>query len=111
MRILYIPVTKKITQKDFINSVKCFLYDIYIILKNFFFNRKASKGTSGYIESAIHSNVYTFELPYNYCIIFSKILNLLFDVIFINWKFTNSHDRKEVEFKLVNLSKNLKLKK
>ena len=75
------------------------------------FNRKASKGTSGYIESAIHSNAYTFELPYNYCIIFSKILNLLFDGIFINWKFTNSHDRKEVEFKLVNLSKKFKIKK
>ncbi len=111
MKILYIPVTKKIIQKDLINSVKCFLYDIYIISKNFFFYRKASKDTSGYIESAIHSNAYTLELPYNYCIIFSKILNLFFDGIFVNWKFTNSHDTKEVEFKLVNLSKKFKIKK
>ena len=111
MRILYIPVTKKITEKNFTNSIKCFLYDVYIIFKNFFFNRKASNGTSGYIEAAIHTNAYTFELPYNYCIIFSKILNLLFDGIFVNWKFTNSHDREEVESKLIKLSKKFKIKK
>ena len=111
MRILYIPVAKKITQKDFLNSIKCFLYDIYIILKNFFFFKKASKDTSGYIESAIHSNAYTFELPYNYCIIFSKILNFFFDGIFVNWKFTNSHDREEREYKLIILSKKFRIKK
>ena len=29
-------------------------------------------------------NSFVLELPYNYCIIFSKILNLLFDAVFIN---------------------------
>ena len=111
MKIVYIPVTKKITQKNFLNYVKCFLYDIYIVIKNFFFYRKASKDTSGYIESAIHSNAYTLELPYNYCIIFSKILNFLFDGIFVNWKFTNTHEIKEVEYKLLVLSKKFKIKK
>ena len=35
MRILYIPQTAKITEKNLINHIKCFLYDIYIILRNF----------------------------------------------------------------------------
>ena len=112
MRIIYVPVTKKITEKNLINYVKCFLYDIYIILKNFSFNKKATKNTSGYIDSAIHSNVTALELPYNYCIIFSKILNLLFDGIFVNWKFTNYRkDKNDFEYKLINLSKKFKIKK
>ena len=112
MKILYIPVTKKIKEKNFMNYFKCFLYDIYVIFKNFSFNRKATNSTSGYIDSAIHSNAYTFELPYNYCIFFSKILNLLFDGIFVNWKFTN--DRSDVnilELKLIKLSKKFNIKK
>ncbi len=112
MRILYIPVTKKIDKKNFINYVKCFLYDVYIILKNFSFNRKATNSTSGYIDAAIHSNAYVLELPYNYCLIFSKILNFLFDGVFINWKFTNYRkDKEEVEFKLYRLSKKFNIKK
>ena len=47
MKIIYIPVTKKITEKSLINYLKCFLYDIYIILKNFSFNKSASNNTSG----------------------------------------------------------------
>tara|TARA_Y100000591_G_scaffold328923_1_gene356445 strand:- start:362 stop:1369 length:1008 start_codon:yes stop_codon:yes gene_type:complete len=112
MKILYIPVTKKINEKNFINYMKCFLYDIYIILKNFSFNRKATNSTSGYIDAAIHSNAYVLELPYNYCLIFSKILNLFFDGIFINWKFTNYRkDKEEVELKLYKLSKKFSIKK
>ena len=112
MRILYIPVTKKINEKNLINFVKCFLYDIYIILKNFSINRKATNSTSGYIDAAIHSNAYVLELPYNYCLIFSKILNFLFDGIFINWKFTNYRkDKEQVESKLYKLSKKFNIKK
>ena len=95
MRIIYIPVTKKINEKNFINYIKCLIYDVYIVLKNFSFKKKITKNTSGYIDAAIHSNAFVLELPYNYCIIFSKILNLLFDAVFINWKFTNYRSDKE----------------
>ncbi len=112
MKILYIPVTKKITEKNLKNYFKCFLYDIYIIIKNLSLKRKATNSTSGYIDAAIHSNAYVLELPYNYCIIFSKILNVLFDGIFINWKFTNYRkDTSEVEIKLLKLSKKFTIKK
>ena len=112
MRILYIPGTIKITEKNFKNYLKCFLYDIYIILKNFSFNRKITKSTSGYIDAAIHSNAYVLELPYNYCLIFSKILNLFFDGIFVNWKFTNYRkDQKDLETKLLKLSRIFSIKK
>ena len=112
MKILYIPVTKKITEKNFKNYLKCFLYDIYIVLKNFSFNRKITKSTSGYIDAAIHSNAFVLELPYNYCLIFSKILNLFFDGIFVNWKFTNYRsDKEDKEKKLLKLSKIFNIKK
>ena len=112
MRVIYIPATKKITKKNLNNFLKCFLYDIYVILKNFSINRKITKNTTGYIDAALHSNAYVLELPYNYCIIFSKIINLLFDGIFINWKFTNYRgDLKDIEKKLIKLSKKYKIKK
>ena len=112
MKILYIPVTKKIKEKNFKNYLKCFLFDIKIILKNFSFNKRATNNTSGFIDSAIHSNTFTFELPYSYCILFSKILNSLFDGIFINWKFTNYRsDANDIETKLIKLSKKFKIKK
>ena len=112
MKILYIPATKKITEKNFKNYFKCFLYDIYIVLKNFSFNRNITKSTSGYIDAAIHSNAYVLELPYNYCLIFSKILNLFFDGIFVNWKFTNYRkDKKDLEKKLLKLSRLFNIKK
>ena len=112
MKILYIPVTKKIKEKNFKNYFVCFLYDIKVVLKNFSLTKKATKNTSGYIDSAIHSNSFTFELPYNYCIFFSKILDLLFDGIFINWKFTNyRNDLSDIESKLIKLSKKFKIKK
>ena len=112
MKILYIPVTKKITEENLKNYIKCFLYDIYIVVKNLSFKRKATKSTSGYIDAAIHSNAYVLELPYNYCIIFSKILNLIFDGIFVNWKFTNLRsDKNNLELKLIKLSKKFNIKK
>tara|TARA_B100000035_G_scaffold206519_1_gene176597 strand:- start:2763 stop:3770 length:1008 start_codon:yes stop_codon:yes gene_type:complete len=112
MKILYIPVTKKIEEKNFKNYLKCIFYDIYIILKNFYPNKKITNNTSGYIDAAIHSNSYVIELPYNYCIIFSKILNFFFDGIFVNWKFTNYRkDRENIEKKLLKLSELFKIKK
>ncbi len=112
MRIIYIPVTKKIVNKNFKNFFKCFIYDIYIIFKNLYLNKKTSSNTSGYIEAAIQSNVYVLELPYNYCIFFSKFLNYFFDGIFINWKFTNyREDKEEIESKLLKLSKKFNIKK
>ena len=112
MKILYIPVTKKIKERNFKNYLKCFLYDIYIVIKNFSLNRKITKNTSGYIDAALYSNAYVLELPYNYCLIFSKILNLFFDGIFINWKFTNYRkDKQDLEKKLLKLSKIFKIKK
>jgi glycosyltransferase involved in cell wall biosynthesis len=112
MKILYIPVTKKIKEESFKNYIICFLYDIYIVLKNFSFKKKISKSTSGYIDAAIHSNAFVLELPYNYCIFFSKILNLFFDGIFINWKFTNyRNDKVGLEKKLLKLSKKFNIKK
>ena len=112
MKILYIPETKKIKEKNFKNYVMCLFYNIYVVLKNFSFNKKISKNTSGYIDAAIYSNAYVLELPYNYCIFFSKILNLFFDSIFINWKFTNyRNDKEDLEKKLLKLSKIFKIKK
>ena len=112
MKILYIPVTKKIKEKSFKNYIICSLYDIYIVLRNFSFKKKISKNTSGYIDAAIHSNAFVLELPYNYCIFFSKILNLFFDGIFVNWKFTNYRKDKEgLEKKLLKLSKKFNIKK
>ena len=112
MKILYIPVTKKIKEKSFKNYIICSLYDIYIVLKNFSFKKKISKSTSGYIDAAIHSNAFVLELPYNYCIFFSKILNLFFDGIFVNWKFTNYRkDKEDLEKKLIKLSRIFNIKK
>jgi hypothetical protein len=111
MKILYIPPVIKIKERGFKNKLKCFLYDNYIVLKNFFYFKKSTKNTSGYIDSALHSNAYTFELPYNYCLFFSKILNIIFDGIFINWKFTNLRNDPNLELKLIKLSQNFKIKK
>jgi hypothetical protein len=82
------------------------------VLKNFSFKKKIIKSTSGYIGAAIHSNAFVLELPYNYCIFFSKILNLIFDGIFVNWKFTNyRNDKKDLEKKLIRLSSIFNIKK
>ena len=78
MKILYIPVTKKIKEKNLKNYLICLFYDIYVVVKNFFFNKKISKNTSGYIEAAIYSNAYVLELPYNYCIFFFKNFKFIF---------------------------------
>ena len=112
MRILYIPVTKKIKEKNFRNYVMCLFYNIYVVVKNFSLNKKISKNTSGYIDAAIYSNAYVLELPYNYCVFFSKVLNLFFDGIFVNWKFTNYRsDKEDLEKKLLKLSKIFNIKK
>ena len=82
------------------------------MLRHFSLKKEISKNTSGYIYAAIHSNAFVLELPYNYCIFFSKILNLFFDSIFINWKFTNyRNDKEDLEKKLLKLSKIFNIKK
>ena len=113
MKTLYIPETKKIKEKNFKNYVMCLFYNIYVVLKNFSFNKKKiSKNTSGYIDAAIYSNAYVLELPYNYCLFFSKVLNLFFDGIFVNWKFTNyRNDKEDLEKKLLKLSRIFNIKK
>ena len=111
MKILYIPVTKKIKEKNFKNYFKCFLFDILIVLKNFSLNRQSTKSTAGYIDAAVHSNAFVIELPYNYCIFFSKILNLSVDGMFITWKFSNYlNDHEDLEKKLKKLLKKLNRK-
>jgi hypothetical protein len=70
-----------------------------------------TKNTHGYIDSAIHSNAFVFELPYNYCLIFSKVLNLIFDALFVNWKFTNDRNDRNINLKLIEISKKFKIKK
>ena len=84
MRILYIPVTKKIKEKNFRNYVMCLFYNIYVVVKNFSLNKKIGKNTSGYIDAAIYSNAYVLELPYNYCVFFSKVLNCLIFFTFLH---------------------------
>lgn len=111
MKILYIPVSKKIKENNFKNHLRCFLFDIYVILKNFAFNKKLTKNTSGYIEAAIYSNAKIFEVPYSFSIFFSKIFNLIFDGIFINWKFTNNRNDKNINQKLIKLSNKYQVKK
>ncbi len=111
MKIIYIPVTKKIKEKNLKNYIKCFLYDIYVVLRNFSLNKKVTKNTSGYIESAIYSNAQIFEAPYSFCIFFSRILNLIFDGIFINWKFTNYREDENIDLKLIKLSEKFNIKK
>jgi hypothetical protein len=111
MKILYVPVTKKVKEKNFKNYLKYFLYDVQIILKNFLLNKKITKNTHGYIESAIYSNAKVFELPYIYCIVFSKILNLIFDGVLIHWKFTMDRNDKNINLKLIELSKKFSIKK
>lgn len=112
MKIIYIPVTKKISDNNLKNLFKCFSFNILTILKNFLKNKKVTKNTQGYIDSALHSNANVFELPYNYCIFFSWILNLFFDGVFVNFKFTNNRkDLGNINFKLMKLSKKFNIKK
>lgn len=111
MKILYIPVAKKIEEKNLKNYFKCFVYNIKTILKNFKIKKKSTTSTQGYIEAAIHSNTFVFELPFNYCIFFSRILNLFFDGVFINWKFTNDRHDENLNLKLIKLSQNFTIKK
>ena len=111
MKILYIPVAKKIEENNLKNYFKCFMYNIKTILKNFKIKKRTTNSTQGYIEAAIYSNTFVFELPFNYCIFFSKILNLFFDGVFINWKFTNDRHDENLNLKLIKLSQNFTIKK
>ena len=116
LKLLYIPPAPfKIRKKKLIILILSILYDHYIIFKNFknLFVKKKSKlnSTSGYIEDSIYSNAYIFTLPYNYCIFFSKILNIFFDGIFVNWKYDKFRNPENTKLGFINLSKKFSIKK
>ena len=113
IKIIYIPpAVIKIRKKNIKNLLKSFLYEIYILLKNFYLLRNSRvNNTSGYVEDAIYSNAYVFELPFNYAIFFSKILNYFFDGIFVNWKFDKYRNPENTELGLIKLSEKYKIKK
>lgn len=104
MKIIYIPPALKIKNENIFNFLKCVIYDLKIILRNFFFNRKITKNTSGYFEASIHAKFFVLEIPYKYAIFFSKILNYFFEAIIINWKFTNLRNDKYFNQKLFKIS-------
>jgi glycosyltransferase involved in cell wall biosynthesis len=89
----------------------CVIHDLKIILKNFFKKKTLNKSTSGFVEQSLEKNFKVIELPYFITIFFSNILNTFFDGVFINWKFTNLRDDKNLERKLLKLCKKIKNKK
>ena len=80
-------------------------HDLKIILKNFFKKKTLNKSTSGFVEQSLKANFKVIELPYFITIFFSNILNIFFDGVFINWKFTNLRNDKNLEKKLLKLCK------
>ena len=116
LKFLYIPPAPfKVREKKIIILIISILYDHYIIfknLKNLFFKKKSKiNSTSGYIEDSIYSNAYIFTLPYNYCIFFSKILNIFFDGIFVNLKYDKYRNPENTKLGLIKLSKKFNIKK
>lgn len=89
----------------------CVTHDLKIILKNFFKKKTLNKSTSGFVEQSLEKNFKVIELPYFITIFFSNILNTFFDGVFINWKFTNLRNDKNLEKKLLKLCKEFKNKK
>ena len=89
----------------------CATHDLKIILKNFFKKKTLNKSTSGFVEQSLEKNFKVIELPYFITIFFSNILNTFFDGVFINWKFTNLRNDKNLEKKLLKLCKEFKNKK
>ncbi len=110
-RIIYIPPSYKINSKSIVNTLLCILFDFKTILKNFFKKKNINKSTSGFVEQSLETNFKVVELPYFFLVFFGKILNFFYDGIFINWKFTNLRDDKNLEKKLLNLCKKFKKKK
>jgi len=110
-KIIYIPAVTKIKNKKLKDYLKCFFYNFVIIFRNFNLNKKTRPDTSGYIDTALHTNANILELPYSLTIFLSKFLNFFFDGIFINFKFTNSRNKFETYSKLLKLSNKFKIKK
>jgi len=113
LKLIYIPPALfKIRKKNFKKLFLSIIYDFYIIFKNFFFIRYSkTNSTSGYIEDALYSNAYVFTLPYNFCLFFSKILNIFFDGLFISIKFDKFRNPENTFIVLSKLSKKFKIKK
>ncbi len=78
MKIIYIPPALKIKNENIFNFLKCVIYDLKIILRNFILNRKITKNTSGYFEASIHAKFFVLEIPYKYAIFFFKNIKLFF---------------------------------
>ena len=111
LKIIYVPAVIKNKNYKFEDYLRCFFYNFIIIFRNFSLNKKTRHDTSGYIDTAIHTNAYILELPYSLTLFLSRFLNFYFDAIFINWKFTNSRDKFETRLKLLNLSNKFNIKK
>ena len=110
-KIIYIPVSYKIKKKNFINLLICIYYDFKNIIKGFFKINDLNKSTSGFVEQSLKLNFKIIKLPYSFSLIFSNLINHFFDAIFINWKFTNFRDDKNLESKLIHLCNKFKIKK
>ena len=104
-KIIYIPPSYKINEKKFLNILICIFYELKTILKNFFKSKNSNNNTSGFIEQSLHINFKVYEFPYFFTNIFIRILDVFFDGMFINWKFTNFRNDKNLEKKILNLSK------
>ena len=110
-KIIYIPVSYKIEKKNFINLLICIYYDFKTLIKKFFKINDLNKSTSGFVEQSLKLNFKIIELPYSFSLIFSRFINYFFDAIFINWKFTNFRNDKNLESKLIHLCNHFKIKK
>jgi len=110
-KIIYIPPSYKINEKKFLNILICIFYEFKTILKNFYKSKNSNNNTSGFIEQSLHTNFKVYEFPYFFTNIFIRILDIFFDGMFINWKFTNFRNDKNLEKKILNLCKKFKNKK
>ncbi len=110
-KIVYIPVSYKIEKKNFINLLICVYYDFKSLIKGFFKNNDLNRSTSGFVEQSLKLNFKIVELPYSFSLIFYHLINYFFDAIFINWKFTNFRNDKNLESKLIHLCNKFKIKK
>ena len=104
-RIIYIPPSYKINKKNIFNILLCALFDLKTIFKNFFKKKDTNKSTSGFVEQSLESNFKVIELPYFFLIFFGKLFDFFYDGIFVNWKFTNLRNDKNLEKKLLKLCK------
>ena len=110
-KIIYIPPSYKINKKNILDILFCILFDLKTIFKNFKKRKNINKSTGGFVEQSLKANFKLVELPYFFLVFFGRILVFFYDGIFINWKFTNLRDDKNLEKKLLSLCEKFKKKK